>query len=200
MCESEGIQHLIVPQSEAYRIAAQAGKAYVRDCVCRAKEQNCSPETIDVCLLFEHACPEDLQAARLIPVEEALAILEMTSQWDGTYRLFFREDTQVVTEICSCCDCCCVPLRRTKREGNCAEQIRSGYVAVTDPELCVGCGECLESCFFEARQLENGVVSLIDGRCFGCGRCVQHCPEEAISLLLDATRGIPIPDEFILQH
>ena len=121
MCESEGILHLIVPQAEAYRIAAKANKAYVRDCVCRAKERNCSPETIEVCLLFEHARLEDIHEARPIPVVEALAIFEKTSHWDGTYRLFFREDSRVVTEICSCCDCCCIPLQRTKRAGNYAE-------------------------------------------------------------------------------
>ena len=71
-------------------------------------------------------------------------------------------------------------------------------MAVTDPDLCVGCGECLESCFFEARQLENGVVSLIDERCFGCGCCVQNCQEEAISLHLVAERGMVIPEEFSL--
>ncbi|MBN1976878.1 MAG: 4Fe-4S binding protein, partial [Anaerolineae bacterium] len=52
---------------------------------------------------------------------------------------------------------------------------------------------CLDSCFFEARQLKGGVLSLIDERCFGCGRCIGSCPGGAIRLESQPGRGVPIP-------
>jgi electron transport complex protein RnfB len=69
----------------------------------------------------------------------------------------------------------------------------SGYVAITDEALCTGCGSCLESCFFEARRLEDGALHVMDERCFGCGRCLASCPEDAIQLEFQSGRGVPIP-------
>jgi MinD superfamily P-loop ATPase len=96
-------------------------------------------------------------------------------------------------ELCNCCNCCCFPLREAKEKGDYAEQLRCGYVAATDPVLCTACGSCLENCFFEARQVENDALHLIDERCFGCGRCIPNCPTEAIRLEFQAGRGLLIP-------
>lgn len=49
-----------------------------------------------------------------------------------------------------------------------------------DPEKCVDCGECRESCRFDAIN-EDFEVNVID--CEGCGVCVYVCPEEALSLI-----------------
>jgi UDP-glucose 4-epimerase len=59
--------------------------------------------------------------------------------------------------------------------------------------LCNGCGMCIESCFFEARRLDHGILLLTDELCFGCGRCIPDCPEEAIRVESQSGRGIPIP-------
>jgi heterodisulfide reductase subunit A-like polyferredoxin len=80
-----------------------------------------------------------------------------------------------------------------KDEGEYGEQLRSGYVAITDAALCVGCGLCQESCFFDARSVENGTLHLADDQCFGCGKCIGTCPEQAIRLEFRAGRGVPIP-------
>ncbi|RJX34803.1 MAG: (4Fe-4S)-binding protein [Desulfurivibrio sp.] len=52
-----------------------------------------------------------------------------------------------------------------------------GGVAVINPDLCAGCGTCMEMCRFGAIN-DRFVVDVI--RCEGCGVCVDFCPEKAI--------------------
>lgn len=62
----------------------------------------------------------------------------------------------------------------------------SGHQAVIRPELCIGCGACLDVCRFGAVVAPS---SPVDGQpfsvdplsCDGCGVCVRFCPVEAIA-------------------
>ncbi len=190
MCESNGENRVIIPPAKAFEIVGQASKAYIRECICRVQEQNCPPDTWEVCLLFESAAQDKLEKARPISIDAALSLLKTTIERKSIYNLFYTHNDRQVTEICSCRTCCCHPLHRIREEGNYGEQLRSGYIAVTDTKRCVACGLCEESCFFEARQLKDGTLHLIDERCFGCGKCIGSCPEEVISLELLAQRGL----------
>jgi heterodisulfide reductase subunit A len=57
-------------------------------------------------------------------------------------------------------------------------------VATVDPELCSGCGACVEVCPYEAREIHPvwkfAVVK--DVLCQGCGACVVACPNKASQL------------------
>lgn len=190
---AEPIERMIIPPAKAQEIVAKAGQAYLRDCVCRVREQACPHDAWEVCLLFEHASEEELQHARPITTDDALSILQTSAEQGLINQLFYWQNSLQLTEICSCCTCCCAPLRKMKQAGNYPEQRHSEYVAVTDAALCMGCGLCLDSCFFEARCLVDGALYLVDERCFGCGRCLESCPEGAIQIELQAGRGTPIP-------
>ncbi len=185
--------YLIIPPLEARRVVQTAGQVYVRDCGCRVQQQRCPPAWREVCLLFEHASQEDRDQARPITPEEAVALLDVTWARGVIYRLFFTEAGQQVTELCSCCDCCCFPHQEAKQMANYRQQLRSEYVAVTDTDRCTDCGLCLESCFFEAHRLEDGRHHFADERCFGCGRCIESCPEGVIRLERQVGRGISLP-------
>jgi heterodisulfide reductase subunit A-like polyferredoxin len=56
--------------------------------------------------------------------------------------------------------------------------------AVVDPELCAGCGMCVEVCPYGAPALEPlwGVSRINDVLCKGCGTCAVTCPSKAIRL------------------
>jgi ferredoxin len=49
-----------------------------------------------------------------------------------------------------------------------------------DPEVCTGCGICIDQCPMEAIVLEDGVAKIIDENCSNCRACVDECPIEAI--------------------
>ena len=56
------------------------------------------------------------------------------------------------------------------------------YVADFDPDLCIGCGICVDTnC--PATYFDNGVANNKKDRCMGCGQCVSTCPENAIQLI-----------------
>ena len=192
MAETPQIDRLIIPPDQAREIIMRARKVYLKECVCRAREQRCPRDVWDVCLHFENAPPDDLRNARTITTRDALSILATMAERGAIYNLFYTHAERKVTEICSCCTCCCAPLRKMKEQGNYGEQPRSEYVAITDAALCDGCGLCVERCFFEARRVEDGILQFADERCFWCGRCIESCPLEAIRLEFQVGRGVPI--------
>jgi MinD superfamily P-loop ATPase len=67
-----------------------------------------------------------------------------------------------------------------------AEPERTAYYgshkAVIDAEKCVGCGQCMEACRFDAIKMDNGVFRIDEYACEGCGVCVYVCPESAASM------------------
>jgi ferredoxin len=191
--EPEIVNRLVIPPVEAERLVAQAGQVYLRECPCRSQRQVCPREKWEVCLLFEHASDKDRQQARMIAADEAVYLIRMTTGRGDIHQLFYFQEGTRPFELCNCCTCCCSPLREVKEKGDYTQQLRSGYVAITDAALCTGCGSCLESCFFEARRLEDGALHVMDERCFGCGRCLASCPEDAIQLEFQSGRGVPIP-------
>jgi ferredoxin len=193
MDESERIDHIIIPRSEAREIVSRVDNIYLRDCPCRKRQRACPPDEWEVCLLFDAASQDDLCDARPITPDEALALLRVTAERGTINQLFYTHEGRRVTEICNCCTCCCFPLRELEQKGNYGEWLRTDYVAVTDAEQCAVCGLCEESCFFGARLVIDRELHFAAERCFGCGRCIPDCPEGVIALHLQAGRGVPIP-------
>jgi heterodisulfide reductase subunit A len=68
-------------------------------------------------------------------------------------------------------------------------------VAVVDERLCTGCGTCVETCAFQAINLERGEGVLSTAQiapllCKGCGNCVTACPSKAITLQSSTDRQL----------
>ncbi len=47
---------------------------------------------------------------------------------------------------------------------------------------CIGLGDCVKVCPFNAIQIKNGVAVVDEFRCVGCGLCAQYCPRHVIEL------------------
>lgn len=47
---------------------------------------------------------------------------------------------------------------------------------------CLGFGDCLQVCKFNAIVVDNGLASIDKERCTGCGACVKSCPKKIIHL------------------
>jgi ferredoxin len=57
----------------------------------------------------------------------------------------------------------------------------SGFIALVNPDRCVACGTCQDSCPTGAISIDE--IACVDPkRCIGCGRCVDQCPRGALSL------------------
>ena len=57
-------------------------------------------------------------------------------------------------------------------------------IAVVDEMMCVGCGQCIETCPYTAIEfLEDRKVAYVqEALCKGCGTCTGTCPSKAITL------------------
>lgn len=50
-------------------------------------------------------------------------------------------------------------------------------------DRCIGCGDCVETCAYNAISIETSGTSLNRQRCTGCGDCAQICPTGAVELV-----------------
>ena len=100
----------------------------------------------------------------------------------------FRNDQMdAFLEICFCCPCCCVAFNLSK---NATRDVKrrfspSGWTAVVDHELCIGCRKCLDDyCPQDAVHFRasDGKMVVDQENCVGCGFCRSRCPQGAIKL------------------
>jgi len=171
------------------------------DCPCRAARENpCLP--LDVCLIIGEpfvsmVLKHHPQRARAITSAEAIEILEAEEARGHVHHAFFKEAVlERFYAICNCCSCCCGAMQA--HQNGTPMLASSGYVAVVDESLCVGCGECESHCQFGAITVDAGVSRVELEKCMGCGVCVSHCPQEGIELVLAPEKGIPLEMSRIL--
>ena len=73
--------------------------------------------------------------------------------------------------------------------------VTSENKAQVDEAKCIGCGNCVHYCPYEAPSIRSpGIASIDEEKCMGCGICLSYCPNYAITLegydhkdLVDAT-------------
>jgi len=96
------------------------------------------------------------------------------------------KDTGRFLSGCFCCECCCIGVTFGRygvvaSMGGDSGGSMKGMKIKVDPELCDGCGTCIEVCPFKWRKNIDGKSSVDPAYCTGCGRCVTVCPNGAIS-------------------
>jgi len=65
-----------------------------------------------------------------------------------------------------------------------------GLTVEVDPDVCVGCGDCLEVCVFKGMEMIDDKACVNQKRCLGCGRCEMTCPNGAISIEFDESTRV----------
>ena len=163
------------------------GPLSLLNCVCRqAHEMTEGPCEItsrkETCLVFgdlARMCIDE-KMGREISKEIALDVLRK-NQEEGL--ILQGENAKRPGFICSCCGCCCGILSTLKEFPNVAQFLHPRYYAQIDPELCVGCGTCIDRCQLNAIKTRKDISKVNIKRCIGCGNCVAVCPEEAITLI-----------------
>jgi formate hydrogenlyase subunit 6/NADH:ubiquinone oxidoreductase subunit I len=104
--------------------------------------------------------------------------------------------------FCFCCSCCCVTAGMKYGNSDYKNYIKrmKGVTITTDPEKCVGCGECFKVCIYNGLKMIKG-KSVHTEDCLGCGQCEAVCPNDAISIYFNEDMDIDeVMDEIIQRY
>lgn len=173
----------VMPTEQVLKVIEDAESIALQDCACRTHYKRCD-KPLDVCLLLNKAGDKAVARgkARHVSLDEAVSVLEKANE-SGLIHMSLHMPDHEVFALCNCCSCCCHDLQIIKQTGRNDIMLRSDYVAFTEFDNCIHCGDCRERCFFGARIIiqESG-LQFDSEKCVGCGLCVTTCPADAISM------------------
>jgi ferredoxin len=180
--ESLDAKQWVMPTEQVLRVLEAAESIALQDCECRTHYKRCE-KPLEVCLLLNKVGDKAVAQGKARPIsfDEATDVLKKANE-SGLVHLSLYMPEHEVFALCSCCSCCCHDLQIIKRTGRSDIMVRSEYVAVTDFDNCIHCGDCEERCFFDARTIQEAELEFDPEKCAGCGLCVTTCPVEAISM------------------
>ena len=172
----------VLPTEQAMEILRAAKSIALQNCVCREHYQRCDNPR-EVCLTLNEVGDKFVARgkARSISLEEAAEVLRVANEHGLVHLTLYMPDHQVYA-LCSCCTCCCHDLQIVQQYGRDELVARSEYVAVTDGDACVHCGDCVDRCPFGARSMADGEMEYNADACLGCGLCVTICPAGATTM------------------
>lgn len=177
-----------LPKQEILEIISRTNVFAIGECYCRTKHKKCDNPTHTCILLnvpqgqaLEHIGERKI-VRKGVSKEEVIKILEDCDDRGLVHQLIFFPSPNYFYVICNCCTCCCEALSNYKQFLH-PKVVKSDFIEKTQINRCVGCGECVEICPFDARVLNNGKIKINSEKCFGCGVCIRKCPENAIRLI-----------------
>jgi len=187
----------IIPYSMAKDLVIKSPTDVVLyECGCRAAGGHpCSPTR--VCMVIGKPFTDVILAqhpdkANRVTTEEALKVLREEHERGHMHTAWFKDVLlDRFYSICNCCTCCCVGLRAMTHYGM-RSLAPSGFVAERDEGKCTSCGKCAKACPFGALEFSNKKISFDWEKCMGCGVCNGVCPKDAMSLVKDDRKGIPM--------
>jgi Na+-translocating ferredoxin:NAD+ oxidoreductase subunit B len=182
--ESVAVKREVLPHEHAEELVRGQEKLAVAPCICRREQrmmgEGCGrPE--ETCLVFGGGADYYVEngMGRYIDVDEALEILKKA---DDAGLVLQPSNSKRIVNICCCCGCCCQVLKTLNKQPQPARLVASPFYAVSDPDLCIGCGTCVERCQMGAITMVDEVAVIDLDRCIGCGLCVTTCPAESLRL------------------
>jgi NAD-dependent dihydropyrimidine dehydrogenase PreA subunit len=166
------------------------------ECACRhARATPCQPTQVCIVVgqpgvdfILEH----NPHSSRRLTQAEALDLLRAEHERGHLHSAWFKDAMRNrFYAICNCCKCCCGGIEAMTRYGI-PTMASSGFVAALDRELCNLCGACVDPCPFGALSMDDSTVERSWQLCMGCGVCVEKCPTQAMTLVRDEKKGIPL--------
>lgn len=160
-----------VPYEEVATILNKSTRFAVADCSCRTSRrllgEGCGHLEKDMCLQLNAGAEYCIRTgrAREITREEAFEIIRKAEE-NGLMHSVPNIDGEETYAICNCCGCGCYAIRNAAYY-NAPDMVRSNYVAETDSEKCVACGQCVENCPVNALKLGEKL----------CGTAEEKQPE-----------------------
>jgi Pyruvate/2-oxoacid:ferredoxin oxidoreductase delta subunit len=179
-----------LPQEDVRALIKAADPIAVVPCSCRRSMRRCN-SPLNVCLQFNKSAKYHLNrdSGRKLTPDEAIAIA-IKAEEKGLVHTWPIRASQQLNEICNCCRECCVIFDGGLRYNN-VDQIleKSRFRAVVEDDLCTGCEECVDRCFFGAIEMtsitsKESKAVIDQDKCFGCGLCVVACDFDALTMVL----------------
>ncbi len=166
-------------------------------CLCR-NGQDCQNHSHDLGCLFmgQTALGMPPQISQEVTKEEAHEHVEKAVEnglvpLAGKVRVdnfaFLLPDRDQLLSVCFCCHCCCM-MGYYRHAGDQMDEMMiplEGVKITVNPDVCQGCGTCIETCIFEAISVKDGIAVHSDA-CRACGRCTRYCPNGAVSLTIES--------------
>jgi len=180
--ESLASQQWVLPSEQVIEFLRNARCFALANCACRSRYQRCD-NPLEVCFFINDAADRYVAegTARYVSLKEAVTALRQANE-RGLVHLTIYNPEQYIYAICSCCPCCCHDLQFLRLYGRSDLIAHSEYIAQTDVEACVHCGDCVERCVFGARVWQDGQMRYDADVCYGCGLCVTTCSADAITV------------------
>ena len=129
-----------------------------------------------------HQIPYKSENIRKVSKKEIEDLLRKCDDLGLVHQLIFFPNPQFYYVVCNCDPQYCIVLNGFLNHGS-PQMVKSDFIADTDENLCINCGECENWCHFGARVMENDCLYFNSSRCFGCGICISKCPSNAIRLI-----------------
>ena len=194
---------IIHSYDDAIGIIKAAKSITVMNCLCRTQKnligEGCGRPT-ETCLSFDFFAEHliSIGKGRALTKEEAIDVITKAAD-AGCY--FSAANINDPVGFCCCCNCCC-HLAQVQTlfsmPGDTTLVAKSDFVAAVDLDLCTGCENCIEDCWFHALSMEEEHVVVNSAKCVGCGKCVKACPAEALSLLRKSEEERePLPNDMV---
>lgn len=122
--------------------------------------------------------------------EQALELLDAFDEYPTVHTTVNRRDVNQL--ICNCHYCCCATVRLAGK---------SRFIAKNRVEDCIGCGDCVDKCQYDAIRMKalegsDSEIAYVDPDiCRGCGSCVVTCSGSSLTMKVVRPPGY-IPEDY----
>jgi ferredoxin len=179
----------LMPEEDIRALIKDADPVAVVKCSCRRSMRRCDCP-VDICLQFNRGAEYHINrgSGRRLTDDKAIALADKAEE-EGLIHTWPLAAFGRLNEICNCCRDCCVIFDAGLRFGTVGQLLeKSRFRAEADRELCTGCQDCIERCFFGAIEMVKppqggiAVAKVDEAKCFGCGLCTLVCEPGAVAM------------------
>jgi Na+-translocating ferredoxin:NAD+ oxidoreductase subunit B len=174
----------LYPYEVVVGIINDSKKLCLSECLCRTEKKlvgkGCDRPT-ETCILLNDFAEQAIRIGkgREISKQEAIDLVGRMEDMGCFHTML---NSKISGGICNCCPCCCDAAQLLAVTHSHKAFAKSNFMPVIDEDICIGCADCVEKCYWDAISIENECAVIEYEQCAGCGRCVRACEEGALSM------------------